>query len=182
MAVGKPAVEHIEQCGETQVTSAMKCWSALQPADEQEEYCDISDEELADSLEAHSSLGKGKGAFPRCASCRSRSAASCPCFCGHCGLPFGVRSSEANKDSNPKMHMPGTKKVFVGLEKEKEQYFQQEGLLADQESIRQQSLDEMDRRHQYLPQATRHQRILCRGRKQRSGKAFSTKAKAVLAN
>ena len=47
-------------------------------------------EEFAAFTRAHLSVGKGKGAFPQCGSCRSRPAVSSPAFCRRCGHPFNV--------------------------------------------------------------------------------------------
>ena len=35
----------------------------------------------------HGPIGKGKGAFPQCGSCRSRQPVSSPAFCVRCGRP-----------------------------------------------------------------------------------------------
>ena len=45
-------------------------------------------EEIAAFNKAHGSMGKGRGAFPQCGSCRARPAVSSPAFCGQCGHPF----------------------------------------------------------------------------------------------
>ena len=55
------------------------------------EFGDVA-QKLAASIGDYSSLGKGKGSFPQCSACRSRSAASCPRFCGQCRHPFNSTS------------------------------------------------------------------------------------------
>ena len=45
-------------------------------------------EEMVAFKKACESVGKGKGAFPPCKSCRSRPALSSPAFCGLCGSAF----------------------------------------------------------------------------------------------